>query len=94
MHLIPVALPRITTPNHAPTSVASIVDILWAAALPSDRIEHIVVRVDPSFLHIGVFSLADPFARARRAVDDLIRRALHMSPELRPWASSAAPDDG
>jgi hypothetical protein len=68
--------------------------LLLAAALPAERIEHVVVhgRGGPAPV-LGVYVLADRLEAAEAAVAALLRRAPDTVPGLHGWTSArvAAP---
>jgi hypothetical protein len=56
-----------------------VVDILWAAARPAHRIEHISVFTGPACLHIGISLIAADRRNAERVAHDLLDRARQAS---------------
>ncbi|MBD0710402.1 MULTISPECIES: hypothetical protein [unclassified Streptomyces] len=66
-------------------------ELLWAAAHPEDRIEHVVVHPDavPAPM-LGVYVLADSLASAERQTFAFCRRALEAAPQLALWTAGAA----
>jgi hypothetical protein len=83
VHLHTVTL-TIDQPDRGSSNLdaQAVVDILWAVARPPDRIEHIVARLHPPHLHIGIYTIGTGPAEAYRRGLGLIRRAIESSPML------------
>jgi hypothetical protein len=91
-----IALIRLSPGPNAPTRTLSAeiaTDILWAAALPDDRLEHVRIRhspdaddIDVALFHIhgGTEQATDTEADAEAALC-LCHRAIGMSPMLAGW---------
>ncbi|GAA0472135.1 hypothetical protein ACFQ2B_02365 [Streptomyces stramineus] len=88
---------RLTVITLAPTGTsgrhlldgAQVAAVLWVAATPEDRLEHISTRSAPGRLHLGIFTTARSEAAAEAAALGICRRALAMSPILRDWSVRA-----
>lgn len=59
-----------------------VLDILWAAAKPEYRIEHLSIQADPGCLYIGIYCLATTDQEAERAAQELLGSARKASPLL------------
>lgn len=78
------------------THTAELVDVLWAYAVPDDRLQHVSVRAGPNGVDLVLFLLPArdlQDARSTRRVDALLRRAYLTSPLLQqrygpPWPAS------
>ncbi|WP_230210328.1 hypothetical protein [Streptomyces kaniharaensis] len=68
-----------------------IVDLLWAAAAPGERLEHVSVQVNPRGIRLGMFAVATPELTARAAALAICRRALATSPPLSGWRIAGEP---
>ncbi|UNO41650.1 hypothetical protein [Streptomyces sp. MST-110588] len=62
-----------------------LVDLLWAAATPADRVEHVSARAGPGHIDLGVYTRA-PYGESARAAVAVVRRALALNSSLRGWA--------
>ena len=87
------APPQPRTPHREPTSPDIVADILWATAIPDDRLEHIRTRYGPV---AGVVDLA-VFHRpgGRPAADlalQLCHRAIGIAPVLAGWTARILAD--
>lgn len=83
-------MPPATGPRHAVGAEVA-VDLLWAAALPDDRLEHIRARPGPD-TQIDLALFHRPTASAETALETaaalsirLCRRAIKTSPALAGW---------
>ena len=73
----------------ATDSPALLADVIWAAARPGDRLEHVTVRIRHDEKAIGIFigGRGDPDPEI--VVPELLRRACEMSPLLLTWNVTA-----
>jgi len=83
---------------HRGLDPETLTDILWANALPADRLEHVLVRAgaDPGSFAAGLFLLpapdaADPSAGTTATAQRLGDRMIAVSPRLAGWSALAAP---
>lgn len=85
-----LVLVRLTAPATIPPPALNpeaVVDILWSAAVPNDRLEHVRARHGPSpgavdlaiFLRVGATPVAE-------AAESLCRRAITTAPSLSGWS--------
>ncbi|MFI5529612.1 hypothetical protein ACIA8O_13850 [Kitasatospora sp. NPDC051853] len=81
----------LTRPRHAPQVTEHVLlQELWQACGPTDRVEHIRVHVSRAGAKGVVFSLAADPSRARTECQELCLRALSQSPHLRAWSALPA----
>lgn len=91
-----LALIRLRPGPNAPTSTLSVeiaTDILWAAALPDDRLEHVRAQhsLDADHIDVALFHSHDGTEPARdaeagaKAALRLCHRAISTSPMLAGW---------
>jgi hypothetical protein len=90
-----MVLIRLTPPGAGvvhPVSPDTVLDILWAAALPGDRLEHIRARPGPRApdLDLVLFHRSRPTTEPEPATTahtslQLCRRAIQSSPTLSGW---------
>lgn len=66
-------------------SAAAIEDMVWAAAVPQDCLEHLTVARRDEELSIAVFVRALDGIHAEQQVDRLMRRMLGQAPPLAGW---------
>lgn len=69
-------------------------ELIGAAALPDERVEHVAVHPQgPGRLVVGVYLLADRLEEAEHRAAALCRRVLEASPEFQGWwlASAGVP---
>jgi len=81
----------LTSPGHPHSRLSApvIVDVLWAAAAPGDRIEHISARSAPRHIDIGIYTRRTPEQDPDPpAAEGVVRRALASAPLLRGWTLS------
>jgi hypothetical protein len=71
--------------REAAPSAAAIEDMIWAAAVPQDCLEHLTVARGHDDLSVAVFVRARDLAHAGQQVDRLIRRMLGQAPPLAGW---------
>jgi hypothetical protein len=64
---------------------ALVVDLVWAAAGPADRVEHVAALGGPGLVEIGIFAQAESPEEAQLSACLLVRRVLHMAPLLGGW---------
>jgi hypothetical protein len=83
VHLI--AGPGVTRRDLEPEIV---VDIVWAAAVPADRLEYVRARTRPGGIDLVLFHRSGPGAPASVAARLLIDRARANAPPLRGWIRS------
>lgn len=76
-------LTRITVRTVADDRAALIVDAIWAAARPEDRLEHVSVEVGSDAVAIGIFTGGDGPGTAEAAVRRLMERVCAMSTIVR-----------
>jgi hypothetical protein len=72
--------------NHdraAAITESILVDLIWAAALPGDSIEHVSVRLIPRRMVVGVFAKAVSEAQLCTVARALVTRACEQSKLLR-----------
>ncbi|GAA3017092.1 hypothetical protein [Streptosporangium longisporum] len=62
-----------------------VTDILWAAAVPADDLEHLHSRAVPERIDLTFFHRSPDPERADAAAVRICRRALDTSPALRGW---------
>jgi hypothetical protein len=62
---------------------ATVADIIWAAARPSDAVEHVSVHCDLGSIALGIFTRTPEPADSRSSARALAGRACEMSPLLR-----------
>ena len=97
-----MALIRLTPPDagtrHQIISPQLAVDILWAAVLPGDRLEHITARAGPrpSDIDLALFHRTRSESEQATDVPDhpalrLCRRAIQRSPALTGWNVTILP---
>lgn len=96
MDLVPVRLVAGAEARNRLLSPETLVDVLWAAALPGDRLEHVRARpgplpgtLDAVLFHIPAGESAH--GSTTEAALRLCRRALRAAPSLTGW--SVAPLD-
>ena len=90
-----MVLIRLTPPGAGavhPVSPDTAVDILWAAALPGDRLEHIRARPGPHApdIDLALFHRSRPATKPEPESTEhtslrLCRRAIQRSPTLTGW---------
>ncbi|MFE5584081.1 hypothetical protein [Kitasatospora sp. NPDC056531] len=68
-----------------------IIDLLWAAAGPGERLEHVSAQVGPQDIRLGLFTVATPELTAGAAALAICRRALAISPPLSGWRIAGEP---
>jgi hypothetical protein len=85
MHLITVSVQLADLPSRPVevTDGGTVVDILWTAVIPADRIEHISAHESATHLRIGIYSLAANDGDAEQAVRQLFDRVTRTSPRFR-----------
>jgi hypothetical protein len=71
--------------RSAALSNATIEDMIWAAAVPQDCLEHLTVARGGDDLSVAVFVRAHDLVRAGQQVDRLMRRLLGQAPPLAGW---------
>ncbi|GIF96876.1 hypothetical protein [Catellatospora citrea] len=77
----------VAAPTEGTTTLSAevLLDILYAHALPADRLEHVRVRAGPGRFDVTLFlAAADPVSSAASA-DAIFGRALRASPLLCDW---------
>jgi hypothetical protein len=79
---------RPTGPPHHPVTPETLVDILWACAIPEDGLEHLRARRedDQSPIDVAVFHRTDPAENPDQSLA-LCRRALQTAPPLKGWTA-------
>ena len=95
MDLIPIRLAAGAGPQSADLSPEMLADVLWAGALPTDRLEHIRARHGPTPGTVDVALFILPAGAGRTAGSSLessadialrlCRRVLDASPALAGW---------
>ncbi|MFE9934161.1 hypothetical protein [Streptomyces sp. NPDC005533] len=62
-----------------------VTDVIWAAAVPADRLEHVYAGSAEGRLDIALFLLAAGAEEAASAGGRIVRRALAVAPALAGW---------
>ncbi|MFI9362325.1 hypothetical protein ACIG5E_14920 [Kitasatospora sp. NPDC053057] len=91
MELTHIALTPADPVAVRPPDRRQIIDLLWAAAAPGERLEHVSVQVRPHGIRLGMFTVATPGLTARAAALAICRRALAISPPLSGWRIAGDP---
>jgi hypothetical protein len=69
----------------AAVTPALVIDLIWAAADPTDQVEHVAAQGAPGLVEVGIFAQAESPETARRRACLLAKRARDMSPLLGDW---------
>ena len=93
MDTVLVRLTPTTTAPHLDIHPEVVVDILWATALPDDRLEHVRVRAGTGHVDIALFhrhrlGIGDP---PEMAAVQLCQRACDRGRLLRGWTVQILP---
>ncbi|MFH8385945.1 hypothetical protein ACH4E7_34345 [Kitasatospora sp. NPDC018058] len=91
MELTLIALTAADPVAVRPPDRRHIIDLLWAAAAPGERLEHVSVQARPHDIRLGMFTVATPGLTARAAALAICRRALAISPPLSGWRIAGEP---
>jgi hypothetical protein len=78
----------LTAPEKsAPLAInaAVVVDLLWAATLPGDRVEHIHARAGPDGFDVLFYHLETDRTAATENIAQLCRRAVSGTGKLSMW---------
>jgi hypothetical protein len=62
-----------------------LIDALWAAADPTETVEHISALMTAGGLHVGLYLRAENSAAADRLAHELLERATATLPLLHGW---------
>jgi len=85
-------LTRITVRTVADDRAALVVDAIWAAARPEDRLEHVSVQAGSDTVVIGIFTRGEGPGTAEAAVCRLMERVCAMSAIVRFWSADDVRD--
>lgn len=88
-----LVLVRLTVPTASaavpppPISPEVVVDIVWSATVPDDRLEHVRARhgPGPGTVDLAIF-LRDGATPVTEAAEALCRRAIATAPSLSDWS--------
>lgn len=69
---------------------AVVTDIVWAAAMPADDLEHVHAKSASGRIDLTFFHRTSSLADALSAAGEICRRALNSSPSLSQWRISSA----
>lgn len=97
IRLTPPAATAGSSQNPAPDlpSPEVVADILWAAAIPADALEHVRARSGPGRqIDVAIFHRTGPTVGGRETCLALCRRAIAHSPALAFWAAEPLPQPG
>jgi hypothetical protein len=78
-------------PDPAPADDGRLLELLWGAARPAERLEHISVRSGPHGVDLGLFTVATPGTTAAEAALAICRRALATPSPFHGWHLAAGP---
>lgn len=70
---------------------ATVTDIVWAAAVPSDDLEHVHAKTASGLIELTFFHRTSTLDGALSAAAEICRRALNSSPTLTQWRIAASP---
>ncbi|MFD6968568.1 hypothetical protein [Streptomyces sp. NPDC059979] len=70
---------------------AVVTDIVWAAAVPDDNLEHVHAKAAAGRIDLTFFHRTNSLAEALSAAGEICRRALNSSPSLSQWRIAATP---
>jgi hypothetical protein len=92
MDMVLIRLAHPEDPRIRPLNPEVALDILWAAATPDDRLEHIRARYGPTpdTIDLALFHRADP-SSATAAALRVCGRAILRSPALAAWTATVIP---
>ncbi|MEW2585203.1 hypothetical protein [Streptomyces virginiae] len=86
MELTLVSLvPPGTGPGPGPADGGRLLRLLWGAARPEERLEHISVRSGPHGVDLGLFTVATPATTAAETALAICRRALAPPSPFHGW---------
>ncbi|MEV7442683.1 hypothetical protein AB0O22_16240 [Streptomyces sp. NPDC091204] len=71
-----------------------VTDVIWATAVPADRLEHVYAGCAEGRLDIALFLLAAGAEEAAPAGERIVRRALAVAPALAGWRIDPVPFEG
>ncbi|WP_404954763.1 hypothetical protein [Streptomyces sp. 147326] len=96
MHLVMTLLFLSAPPDHPVRLVDRhlVTDVIWAVAVPADRLEHVYTRSAEGRLDIALFLLAAGAEEADSVGDRIMRRALTGAPVLAGWRADPVPFEG
>ncbi|MEU6297788.1 hypothetical protein [Streptomyces erythrochromogenes] len=72
-------------PGPGPADERRLLRLLWGAARPGERLEHISVRSGPHGVDLGLFTVATPGTTAAGAALAICRRALAPPSAFHGW---------
>ncbi|MFE9928593.1 hypothetical protein [Streptomyces sp. NPDC005533] len=72
-------------PGPGPTDDGRLLRLLWGAARPEERLEHISVRSGPYGVDLGLFTVATPAATAAEAALAICLRVLAPPSPFHGW---------
>ncbi|MFE0579221.1 hypothetical protein [Streptomyces sp. NPDC058874] len=81
----------VTGPGPGPADDGRLLRLLWGAARPAERLEHISVRSGPHGVDLGLFTVATPETTAAEAALAICRRALAPPSPFHGWHLAAGP---
>lgn len=70
---------------------AVVTDIVWAAAMPADDLEHVHAKTASGRIELTFFHRTASLADALSAAGAISRRALNSSPTLASWRIAVTP---
>ncbi|MEU8673468.1 hypothetical protein [Streptomyces sp. NPDC048560] len=70
---------------------AVVTDIVWAAAMPDDDLEHVHAKTTSGRIELTFFHRTGSLADALSAAGAISRRALNSSPTLAQWRIAVTP---
>ncbi|MCM1971334.1 hypothetical protein [Streptomyces sp. G1] len=70
---------------------AVVTDIVWAAAMPADDLEHVHAKTASGRIELTFFHRTGNLADALTAAGEICRRALNSSPTLAQWRIAVTP---
>ncbi len=93
LHLVMTLMFLSAPPDHPFRSIDRnlVTDVIWATAVPGDRLEHVYARSAEGRLDIALFLLAVGAEEAASAGDRIIRTALAGTPALAGWRTDRIP---
>ncbi|MGN5385930.1 hypothetical protein [Streptomyces sp. JL7001] len=72
-------------PGPGPADDGRLLRLLWGAARPGERLEHISVRSGPHGVDLGLFTVATPGTTAAEAALAICRRTLAPPSPFHGW---------